>query len=117
KGGIYEDASVSDSSDDDAENWETGTPPPGAPLVDKVDDLIDEDPSWEGCRACLTIPCRWSSCVDYRSVGARKTQIRDELFRLIGLWDLDEVVTVIPLSCVRGGPTTLPRNEAISELR
>ncbi|CBN77064.1 conserved unknown protein [Ectocarpus siliculosus] len=218
KGGTYEDASVSDSSDDDAENWETETPPPGAPLVDKVkrvdasfrggptgnsrsprktgkvtdstrgaesqnfsaaartrssvghgstatsdkhsapnfggsgrggsdwakgegevqekdasswqrlpavqeftqeevEDLIGEDPSWEGCRACLTIPCRWSSCVDYRSVSARKTQIRDELFRLIGLWDLDEVVTVLPLSCVRGGPTTLPRNEAISELR
>lgn len=45
------------------------------------------------------------------------TQIRDELYRLMGMWDEDEVVTNVPLSCVRGGPTTLPRTEAISELR
>lgn len=44
-------------------------------------------------------------------------QIRDELYRLMGMWDEDEVVTTVPLSCVRGGPTTLLRTEAVSELR
>lgn len=44
-------------------------------------------------------------------------QIRTELFRMMGMWDEDEVVTAVPLSCVRGGPMTLLRTEAISELR
>lgn len=35
----------------------------------------------------------------------------------MGLWDEDEVCTLVPLSCVRGGNTTLQRTDAIVELR
>ena len=35
----------------------------------------------------------------------------------MGLWDEDEVCTLVPLSCVRGGNTSLQRTDAIAELR
>lgn len=39
------------------------------------------------------------------------------MFRLMGIWVEDVVCTVVPLSCVRGGSTTLLRTDAIRELR
>lgn len=49
--------------------------------------------------------------------GSFVPQLRDELFRLMSMHDEDEVVTLVPLSCVRGGNTTMHKNDAIRELR
>lgn len=52
-----------------------------------------------------------------RESPATRSKIRAELLRLVGILDEEEVSTLVPLSCVRGGSTSLPKKEAVRELR
>ncbi|CAM9245524.1 unnamed protein product [Discosporangium mesarthrocarpum] len=85
--------------------------------AEEVEQLVEENHPWEGCRACFTLPCRWAACADHVAIGERKEQLKQEILRLMGERNKEFVETVVPLSCVRGGDTLLLRTEAIREMR
>lgn len=76
-----------------------------------------ENPSWGGCRACLTFPCRWRSCVDRRLIDARKQEVRRCFEKIIRGKRAGRVIRWIGLRQSSGEPGFSRRYRVCTTLR
>jgi len=90
--------------------------------------LGDDGPLPPGmCRACRTVPCAWTSCIDPEPVKERKTEVERELFRVRRIPDAEQprhldrrlptfVRSELTLSFLRGGPAKQTKADIVFEL-